>query len=212
MIGDRVKKGARRSGPRASVVPCPRSITSKPPMPLPITTPTRGALAASIRSPLCSIAISVAAIANCTKRAHFFTSLRSIQTSGSNPGTSPAKRVECREASNAVIGPIPDRPETTPAHVAAVPTPSGDTSPIPVTTTRLRIQPLGTGVNLHRPESEQEDRRSGEQAIFPPDLLSSCSTTAWLHPVWLTRHAWRSTYSEALKPEAPPAFERAALP
>src|SRR6185436_1215818 len=87
------------------------------------------------------------AIANWTKRAHFFTSLRSIQTSGSNPGTSPAKRLECRDASNEVMGPIPERPAHIPAHVAAVPTPSGDTSPIPVTTTRLRIRPRLTAAS-----------------------------------------------------------------
>ena len=99
MIEERMKNGDTRSGPRSSRVRCSRSITSNPPIPLPMTTPTRVALAASMRRPLCSIAIAVAAIANWMNRAHFFTSFFSIHRSGSNSGTSPANRVEYRAAS-----------------------------------------------------------------------------------------------------------------
>ena len=52
MMDDRMKNGETRSGPRSSRMRCSRSITSNPPIPLPMTTPTRVAFAGSIRSPL----------------------------------------------------------------------------------------------------------------------------------------------------------------
>src|SRR5688572_15554210 len=185
MIAERMKNGDTRSGPRSSRVRCSRSMTSNPPMPLPMTTPTREELTSSIRSPLCSIAIVVAAIANWMKRAHFFTSFLSIQFNGSKPGTSPANRVEWRAASKSVIGPMPDRPAHTPSHVAAVPMPSGETNPMPVTTTRLRIRPrsgccpttlcgdsgqrLLPGCAGERLPPDGEEHHTGEQAENPRD-------------------------------------------
>jgi hypothetical protein len=50
--------------------------------------------------------------------------------------TSPAIRVEKADASKRVIGPIPLRPAQSASQLASVPTPSDDTRPIPVTTTR----------------------------------------------------------------------------
>ena len=72
---------------------------SKPPMPLPMITPTRAAFSGPIASPLSPMAIDVHARANWMKRAHFFTSFLSSHCSGSKPFTSPANRVECRPAS-----------------------------------------------------------------------------------------------------------------
>src|SRR5438105_2457929 len=66
----------------------------------------------------------------------FFTSFFSIQSSGLNPFTSPAMRQAYALASNFVIGPIPERPSTSPCQVGSLPTPSGEIMPIPVTTTR----------------------------------------------------------------------------
>jgi hypothetical protein len=48
-------------------------------------------------------------------------------------------RTSWRLASNRVIGPIPDLPAHSAAHVLAVSLPSGVTSPMPVITTRLVI-------------------------------------------------------------------------
>ena len=78
---------------------------------------------------------SEAAIANWMKRSTFLTSFFSIQARGSKPFTSQAKRVECWEASNSVMGPAPERPARRPCQVSSVPMPRGDTSPTPVTTT-----------------------------------------------------------------------------
>src|SRR4249919_1649221 len=50
--------------------------------------------------------------------------------------TSPAMRVVRVDASKCVIGPMPERPLTMPSHVLARSLPSGETMPIPVTTTR----------------------------------------------------------------------------
>ena len=136
-MAERMKNGDTRSGPRSSSVRFSRSITSNPPMPLPIETPMRVAFSGVTARPLSSIAMAVAASANWMKRAHFLTSFFSIQLSGSKPFTSPAKRVVCRDASNSVIGAMPDCPAQIPFHVSAVPMPTGDTRPIPVTTTRL---------------------------------------------------------------------------
>ena len=92
-------------------------------------------LGASIASPASATAKSAAATANWMKRSIFLTSFFSTQRSGSKPLTSQAKCVECWEASKSVMGPAPERPAWRPAHVSSVPMPSGDTSPMPVTTT-----------------------------------------------------------------------------
>src|SRR5690606_37972953 len=43
------------------------------------------------------------------------------------------------------MGPAPDRPAMAPSHSASTPTPSGETAPIPVTTTRMRWGVIGGG-------------------------------------------------------------------
>ena len=77
------------------------------------------------------------------KRPHFFTSFLSIHCRGSKPFTSPANRTAWRDVSKSVIGAIPGRPASAACHVASVPIPSGDTRPIPVTTTRRRDPRMG---------------------------------------------------------------------
>src|SRR6476620_700165 len=76
-------------------------------------------------------------MANWMKMSIFLTSFFSIHCSGSKAFTSAAKRVENAAASNRVIGPMPLRPARSDSHVASVPMPTEDTSPMPVTTTRL---------------------------------------------------------------------------
>jgi hypothetical protein len=44
-------------------------------------------------------------------------------------------RQEKADASNRLMGPMPDRPDRIPSHVASVPIPSGVSKPTPVMTT-----------------------------------------------------------------------------
>src|SRR5687767_5685592 len=69
------------------------------------------------------------------KRSIFLTSFLSTQRRGSNPFTSPPKRLECWEASKRVMGATPERPARRPCQLSSVPMPRGETSPTPVTTT-----------------------------------------------------------------------------
>src|SRR5262245_28301324 len=66
----------------------------------------------------------------------FLISFLSMKRPGSNPLTSPAMRLLKREASNRVMGPSPERPAVRASQFSALPTPSGDTRPTPVTATR----------------------------------------------------------------------------
>src|SRR6266540_1961050 len=130
-----MKKGLMRDGPRSMRMVCSRSMVAKPPMPLPMYTPTISSLPASTFSPESFRAKSAAATANWMKRSIFLTSFFSTQRRGSKPFTSQAKRDECCEASNSVMGPAPDRPAWRDFQVSSVPIPTGDTRPTPVTTT-----------------------------------------------------------------------------
>ena len=69
----------------------------------------------------------------------FLTSFFSTNCSGSKSFTSPAIRDAKAEASKCVIGPMPLWPAVSARQFASVPIPSGDTSPMPVTTTRLFV-------------------------------------------------------------------------
>ena len=60
-----------------------------------------------------------------------------MNCSGSKSFTSPANRVENADASKRVIGPMPLVPAHSASQFAWVPMPTGDTRPMPVTTTRL---------------------------------------------------------------------------
>src|SRR5215207_4006338 len=137
MMADGMKKGEIRRGPPSSRALCSRSIVVKPPIPDAMKTPTRGAISGVTFSPESSIANCEAAMANWMKMSIFLTSFFSMNRSGSKAFTSAAKRVENAAASNRVIGPMPLRPARSDAQVASVPMPTEDTSPMPVTTTRL---------------------------------------------------------------------------
>src|SRR5687768_4283276 len=71
------------------------------------------------------------------KMSIFFSSFFSIHWSGSKFLTSPAKRVENADASKRVMGPMPVTPPQRASQFASVPIPTGETRPMPVTTTRL---------------------------------------------------------------------------
>src|SRR5512143_550675 len=66
-------------------------------------------------------------------------SFLSTKSSAWNPLTSAANVAANCDGSNLVIGPTPDRPARSAAHVGPTPIPSGVTAPSPVTTTLLML-------------------------------------------------------------------------
>ena len=112
------------------------SIVHRPPIPLPIRTPTLSAFASVILKPDWRIACSLAATAYWMNRSIFLTSRFSIQSSAMKPLTSPAIRAVNWEASKRVIGPIPERACIRESQFSSIPIPIGVTRPLPVTTTR----------------------------------------------------------------------------
>src|SRR5690606_27110036 len=66
-------------------------------------------------------------------------SFAGIQRLASKPFTSPEIRVAKADASKWVIGPMPERPLTTPSQLDARSTPSGDRMPRPVMATRRLV-------------------------------------------------------------------------
>ena len=137
MIAAGMKNGEIRRGPPAMRARCSRSIVLNPPIPDAMNTPTRVAMSSVTDSAASSIANWDAAMANWMKTSIFLTSFLSMNRSGSNCLTSPAIRAENCAASKCVIGPIPLHPAQRASQFAWVPMPRGDTSPTPVTTTRL---------------------------------------------------------------------------
>src|SRR5687767_6997464 len=137
MIDAGMKNGEIFRGPPASSASCSRSMLMKPPIPEPTNTPTRPAFSSVIGSPASSIASCDAAMANWMKMSIFLTSFFSTHRKGSKPLTSPAMRASNAVASKRVIRPMPVWPEVNARQFTSFPIPRGDTSPMPVTTTRL---------------------------------------------------------------------------
>src|SRR6188474_2495166 len=108
-----------------------------PPMPEAMNTPTRVASCGVIVNPESRIANSDAAMAYWMNASIFLTSFLSMNASGSNPFTSPAMCVLNCVTSKRVMVAIPLQPRRIALQFASVPTPTDDTSPIPVITTRL---------------------------------------------------------------------------
>ncbi len=75
------------------------------------------------------------------KMSIFLTSFFSTKPRGSKPFTSPAIWAAWAVASKRVMRPMPLRPAVSARQFSSVPMPSGDTSPMPVTTTRLVSTP-----------------------------------------------------------------------
>src|SRR5499426_2486023 len=141
MIAEGMKNGEIFRGPPSSSALCSRSIVWNPPMPDPMKTPMSGAFSFVIFRPESSIANCDAATAYWMKTSIFLTSFFSMNCSGSNPLTSAAICAAYPVTSNRVTRVTPDVPANSPFQVAAVPIPSADTSPRPVTTTRLLKRP-----------------------------------------------------------------------
>ena len=132
-----MKNGEIFRGPPSSSALCSRSIVVNPPMPDAMNTPRRGAFSRVTCSFESSIANCAAAIAYWMKTSIFLTSFFSMKRRGSNPLISPAIWDANPVTSNLVIRSIPLVPARSAFQFASVPMPSGDTRPIPVTTTRL---------------------------------------------------------------------------
>ena len=76
-ISPGMKNGETRLGPFSSRILCVASISGRPPIPEPMTTPTRSAFSSSIRSPESSSAKRAAASAKWMKVSLFLTSFLS---------------------------------------------------------------------------------------------------------------------------------------
>ena len=139
MMAEGMKNGETLRGPPLSSASCSRSMVMNPPMPEPMKTPMSGAFVrGDRRAPQSSIANCEAAMAYWMKRSIFLISFFSMNCSGSNPLTSAAicvayaGDVEPRDAGDAALSRAAAPPRS-----RLVPMPSADTSPMPVTTTRL---------------------------------------------------------------------------
>src|SRR5271156_330342 len=132
-----IKNGEILRGPPCSIAVCSRSITSKPPIPEPMCTPTRSAFSGPIFSPECIIASWVAASAKWMKRPILRASFLSINRSGSKFFTSAANVTGKPVASKLVIGAIPLLPASRLSQTSGAVLPTPHNSPMPVTTTLL---------------------------------------------------------------------------
>src|SRR6202022_3479438 len=137
MIAAGMKKGEILRGPPSISAVCSRSITSNPPMPEPICTPTFSAFSAVTSSCDIFIASSAAAMAKGMKRPIFFTSFFSMYLKGSKLRTSAAIWHAKAEASNWVIRSTPLLPASRACHTESVVLPTAQIRPMPVMTTRL---------------------------------------------------------------------------
>src|SRR5579875_251864 len=146
------KNGLTRSGPRSRRIWCCSSHVCAPPMPEPMTTPTRSRFAAEIAKPASSSASRVAAIARWTKRSLRRTSLRSRYAAGSKSVTAAAIWHVNAPGSKDAIRRTPDRPSMSAFQNASLPVPIGLTTPSPVTATRpgpaLLRRRLGVAFNV----------------------------------------------------------------
>src|ERR1700730_6880216 len=136
-----IKNGEILRG-RLSCMPlCSRSITSKPPMPDPIFTPTRSPFHGPIFNPEWVMASWAAASAKWMKRPILRASFFSIKSSGLKPFTSAANVTGNPVASKLVIGAIPLLPASRLFQTSGAVLPIPHNSPMPVTTTLLAILP-----------------------------------------------------------------------
>ncbi len=117
----------------------PPVISMNPPIPVPMSTPTRKSSSLARSRPESARAIDDAATAICEKRAMRCAALRSMYRVGSNPCTSQANFVVSFSVAydpstrRAVL-----RPSMSPSQYSSRDLPRGFTVPIPVTTTRTR--------------------------------------------------------------------------
>ncbi len=126
-------KAETRPGPRSASTLVWSSMDRRPPTPVETTTAARSGSTGG--RPASSMASLAAATARWTARSVRLAALRSMYSTGSKSGTSPAILTGCSEASNSVTSRIPECPEARASQNRSRPTPTGVTGPIPVTTT-----------------------------------------------------------------------------
>src|ERR1700678_827094 len=132
-----IKNGEILRGPPCSMALCSRSITSNPPIPEPMCTPTRSAFAGPIFRPECCIASWVAASAKWIKRPILRASFLSMKFNGLKFFTSAANVTGKPVASKLVMGGIPLLPSSRLSQTSGAVFPTPHNSPMPVTTTLL---------------------------------------------------------------------------
>src|SRR5271154_70348 len=142
-----IKNGEILRGPPLSMAVCSRSITSNPPMPEPMCTPTRSAFDESIFKPECKSASCDAASAKWMKRPILRASFLSIKSSGLKFFTSAANVTGKPVVSKLVIGAIPLLPASRFFQTSGAVLPTPHIKPMPVTTT-LRAKLLAFRVFL----------------------------------------------------------------
>src|SRR5258706_7116104 len=140
MMDAGIKKGEILRGPPSISAVCSRSITSNPPMPDPICTPTRSAFSGVIFNSDIFIASSDAASARWMNRPIFLISFFSMNFSGSNDLTSAAIWQAKAEASNPVMRATPLLPASKAGHTSAVVLPTAQIIPkLVMTTLRAKL-------------------------------------------------------------------------
>src|ERR1700722_4349622 len=132
-----IKNGEIFRGPPWSMALCSRSITSNPPIPDPMCTPTRSAFSGPIFRPECVSASWAAASAKWMKRPILRASFLSMKSNGSKPFTSAANVTGNPVVSKLVIGAIPLLPANRLFQTSGAVLPMPQSSPMPVTTTLL---------------------------------------------------------------------------
>src|ERR1700761_3534703 len=132
-----IKNGEILRGPPWSMALCSRSITSNPPMPEPMFTPTRSAFNGPIFKPEWAMASWDAASAKWMKRPILRASFLSIKSSGLKPFTSAANVTGKPVVSKLVMGAIPLLPANRLFQTSGAVLPTPHNIPMPVTTTLL---------------------------------------------------------------------------
>src|SRR6266853_1971741 len=132
-----IMNGETRLGPRSKSVQCCSSISLRPPIPLPVTTPYRYASPLEKSMPDCLIAFTAPYTANWQKRSSRLTSRTGMQSVGSKSLISPPKRTLNSEQSNRSRRLTPLLPAQSLSQNSEISKPNAVTTDMPVTTTRL---------------------------------------------------------------------------
>ncbi len=152
-------KGDSRLGPRPSVVLTASTIVPNPPTPEPANVAVLSRASSESGCHRAWVRASCAAQrASILNRSIFFWSLGSATRAASNPlgqsgvqlGTTPATLDGIPSITASGSAMIPECPCTRWRHTASTPHPRGDTTPIPVTTTRLLAIAVPFPYNLPR--------------------------------------------------------------
>src|ERR1051325_288183 len=138
------KNGDTRLGPFSNRARQFSSKVWRPPVPVPIRTPTRLKFTVSqlVARQASATASSAAPIANWANRSERRIYFLSRTRPGSKPFTSHANFTGLCAGSKRVMGPAPERPASRPSQVLWTSVPSGVTSPRPVIATRRAIRLL----------------------------------------------------------------------